>query len=69
MKLENKNATPTNEGLHQYSTGTNKKYDAPLFETLAIADDSGGRDPSTKVAIPSKQAVLDAKKWVDENRL
>jgi len=69
MKATKKNPIPTNQGLQQYSTGINQKYDAPLFETLAISDDSGGRDPATKAAIASDQAVSDAKKWVDENRL
>ena len=69
MKTEKKNPIPTNKGLQQYSTGINKKYDTPLFETLALADGSGGRDPATKAAIASEQAVADAKKWVDENRL
>jgi len=69
MKQKNRNAIPTNQGLQQYSTGINKKYDTPLFESLALTDDSKGRDPATKAAIPSDQAVRDAKKWVDENRL
>ena len=69
MKTENKSAIPTNQGLQQFSTGINKKYDTSLFETLALADDSAGRDPATKAAIASNQAVGDAKKWVDENRL
>ena len=64
-----KNAIPTNKGLQQYSTGINKKYDTPLFETLALADDANGHDPKTGAAIPSQDAILEAKKWVDENRL
>ena len=66
---KNKPSIPTNQGLQQHSQGINKKYDAPLFETLALADDSAGRDPAAKTAIASGQAVRDAKKWVDENRL
>ncbi|MCL2405435.1 MAG: DUF3787 domain-containing protein [Defluviitaleaceae bacterium] len=69
MKPKKNNPIPTNQGLQQYSTGVNQKYDTPLFETLALADDSGGHDPSTKAGIASDQAVADAKKWVDENRL
>ena len=69
MKPENNNAIPTNQGLQQHSTGINQKYDAPLFETLALADATEGRDAQTNVAIPSDMAVEHAKKWVDENRL
>ena len=69
MKSDKKNAIPTDKGLQQYSTGINQKYDTPLFSTLAIADDSAGRDPASKTAIASGQSVRDAKKWVDENRL
>ena len=69
MKTENKNAIPTNQGLQQYSTGINQKYDTPLFSTLALSDDAGGRDAATNVAIASDMAVEQAKKWVDENRL
>ena len=69
MKPTNKKAIPTNEGLQQYSTGSNAKYDTPLFSTLAMADDADGRDPDTNVAIPSDAAVMQGKKWVDENRL
>ena len=65
----NKNAIPTNKGLQQFSTGINKKYDTPLFETLALADDAGGHDSKTGAAIPSDEAIFQAKKWVDENRL
>ena len=66
---KNKSSIPTNQGLQQHSHGINQKYDSPLFETLALADDTAGRDPATKVAIASGRAVRDAKKWVDENRL
>ena len=69
MKPDNKNAIPTNQGLQQHSTGVNQKYDAPLFSTLVLTDETGGRDPATNVAIPSDMAVEQAKKWVDENRL
>ena len=69
MGASKDNQIPTNKGLQQYSTGINQKYDTPLFETLAIADSSGGRDADSKAAIASDQAVADAKKWVDENRL
>ena len=69
MKPNTKNPIPTNQGLQQFSTGINQKYETPLFETLALSDDSEGRDPDTKAAIPSDQAVAQAKKWVDENRL
>ena len=69
MKPGNKNAIPTNQGLQQYSTGINQKYDAPLFSTLVLADDAGGRDAATNVAIPSDMAVEQGKEWVDENRL
>ena len=69
MKSENKKAIPTNQGLQQYSTGINQKYDTPLFETLAMADGASGKDDKTNVAIPSDQAVMRGKKWVDENRL
>ena len=63
-----KEAIPTDRGLQQFSSGINKKYSAPLFETLALADDSS-RDPKTGISIPSDAAVAQAKKWVDENRL
>ena len=69
MKPEKNSQIPTDQGLQQYSTGINQKYDTPLFSTLAIADDSAGRAPDSKAAIASDQAVRDAKKWVDENRL
>ena len=64
-----KNPIPTNQGLQRHSSGINQKYDAPTFENLAISDDSEGRDPGTNAAIPSDQAVAQAKEWVDENRL
>ena len=67
--MKNKDSIPTNQGLQQYATGANKKFDVPVFETLALADDSVGRDPATNVGIASDQAVVRAKKWVDENRL
>ena len=41
----------------------------PLFGTLVLADDSWGRDPATKAAIPSDHAVEEGRKWVNENRL
>jgi len=69
MKQNKSEPIPTNKGLQQYSTGINQKYDTPLFETLALADGSAGRDQETKAAIASDQAVEQAKKWVDENRL
>ena len=69
MKSEDKNPIPTNQGLQRFSTGINKKYDAPMFETLAMADSSMGRDSETNVAIPSDIAVEQGKEWVDENRL
>jgi len=67
--MKPKNPIPTNQGLQQHSTGINQKYDAPLFETLALTDDALGHDPATNVAIPSDEAVEQAKEWVDENRL
>ena len=69
MKQQNKNAIPTNQGLQQFSTGVNEKYDTPMFETLALADGAHGRDAATNVAMPSDMAVEKAKEWVDENRL
>ena len=67
--MRKKGQFPINNGRQLLATGSNQKYDAPLFDTLAIADGSQGRDPSTNVAIPSDDAVLQAKKWVDDNRL
>jgi len=64
-----KNAIPTNQGLQRFSSGINKKYDTPVFETLALADDAGGHDPKTGAGIPSDDAIFAAKEWVDENRL
>ena len=64
-----KTPIPTDQGLQQHSSGINQMYDAPLFETLALADDSEGHDPATNIAIPSDEAVAQAKEWVDENRL
>jgi len=68
MEKDNKNVIPTNQGLQRYSTGVNEKYEAPLFDTLAILDETR-KDPETGVAIPSTAAIYDAKEWVDENRL
>ncbi|MCL2571853.1 MAG: DUF3787 domain-containing protein [Defluviitaleaceae bacterium] len=69
--MENKKNNPiaTDQGLQVHSTGINVKYDTPLFDTLAILDDSAGRDVDSNVAIPSELAVEQAKEWVDENRL
>ena len=69
MIPEIKNTIPTNQGLQRFSTGVNQKYDTPMFETLAMADNSKGREPETNVAIPSDLAVEQGKEWVDENRL
>jgi len=69
MKSDAKNQIPTNQGLQRYSTGVNQKYDASMFETLAMADSTMGRDPDTNVAIPSDIAIEQGKEWVDENRL
>jgi hypothetical protein len=59
---------PADQGLQRYSKGINKKYDASVFETLAILDNTEV-DPVTGVARPSDERVMDAKIWVDENRL
>jgi hypothetical protein len=47
---------------------TNKKYNASVFETLAILDDTH-TDPVTGAAVPSDEMVKQAKDWVDENEL
>ena len=65
----NKNPTiPANQGLQQCSTGINKKYHSPVFETLPITDNSI-TDPETGAALPSEENVRQAKMWVDENQL
>lgn len=66
--MANKTKIPANRGLQRFSTGVNKKYSAPVFQDLAILDDSS-LEPETNVVIPSVESVTDAKKWVDENRL
>lgn len=45
----------------------NKKKDyVPVFETLAILDESDST-PVTNISLPSEEAVKDAKDWVDNN--
>ena len=61
-------AINTHDGLQRFSTGINEKYDTPVFETLAITEDSH-KDPRTGAAIPTRESIADAKRWVDENRL
>ena len=39
----------------------------PLFQTLSIADVEKV-SPKSGTSIPSEQAVIDAKNWVDENQ-
>lgn len=47
-----------------------KKYENrshfPPYKTLALADKESV-DPDTNAGIPSEEAVLSAKKWVDHN--
>lgn len=38
----------------------------PVFETMAILDETEST-PVTNIAIPSEEAVKDAKDWVDHN--
>jgi len=62
--MENKNAIPTDKGLQQYAI-SNRDFETPLFETISLADGSGGIEPISKVAIPSTMAIEEAKSWVD----
>jgi len=62
--MDNKNAIPTNLGLQQFAI-SNKDFEKPLFESIAISDDSYGHDPHSNVAIPSHMAINEAKDWVD----
>jgi len=39
----------------------------PLFQTLSIADVEHV-SPESGTSIPSEQAVIDAKDWVDDNK-
>ena len=39
----------------------------PLFQTLSIADVEKV-SPESGTSIPSEQAVIDAKNWVDDNK-
>jgi len=39
----------------------------PLFQTLSIADVEHV-SPESGTSIPSEQAVIDAKNWVDDNQ-
>jgi len=66
--MKDKKSIPADQGLQRHSTGVNEKYDTPVFETLAILDETG-RDADTNVAVPSEDAIEQAKGWVDENRL
>jgi hypothetical protein len=70
MNVENKKTPeiPADRGLSGYSEGIGKKYASPVFETLAILDNTT-RDPVTGVSLPSEESVTQAKEWVDENRL
>jgi len=65
---EEKPEIPADKGLSGLSTGVNKKYDIPVFETLAVL---GGvsHEQASGVTIPQEENVEQAKKWVDENRL
>ena len=46
----------------------NKKHPHnPTFETLAILDRTH-TEPVTNVSMPSEQAIIDAKDWVDYNK-
>ena len=60
MDPENESRIPVKPDPHVHS--------APVFETLAILDDTQ-IDPETRVPIPSEAAIMQAKGWVDENRL
>jgi|GEM_PF-2285292 len=44
-----------------------KRIQNPTFETLAILDRTH-TEPGTNVSVPSEQAVVDAKAWVDYNK-
>ena len=64
MYADSNKAMPTNQGLQQFSSGINTKYDAYVFETLPITDNTH-KDPESGVPIPSAMAVDEAKDWVD----
>lgn len=68
MSSQQNNKIPADRGLQRFSTGINKQYNASVFETLAILDDTDP-EPDTHAARPSEQRVVDAKHWVDENEL
>lgn len=44
-----------------------KTHIVPEFETLAILDKKK-TTPKANVTIPSREAVIDAKEWVEENQ-
>ena len=39
----------------------------PLFQTFSLADVEQ-TSPESSTSIPSEQAVIDAKEWVDDNK-
>ena len=42
--------------------------ETPLFEGTPMADDTGGRDKKTNVAIPSDGALEELKDWMEEGK-
>ena len=65
MDSKNK-AMPTNQGLQRFAAGLERKNETPVFDSLAIVDDSKGHDAKTGVPIPSAMAIDAAKEWVEE---
>ena len=63
--MENNNAIPTNMGLQQFAI-SNSDFEKPLFESIALSDDSYGHEPHSNIAIPSPMAIDEAKNWVDD---
>ena len=47
----------------------NRKEETPLFEGTAMADDTGGRDEKTNVAMPSDGATEELKDWMEQGKL
>ncbi|MCL2840583.1 MAG: DUF3787 domain-containing protein [Defluviitaleaceae bacterium] len=67
--MNNKNEIPTNKGLQKFATST-RDFNAPLFESISIADDSEGHMPKSNIAIPSTMAIEEAKDFIDnKNKL
>jgi len=44
---------------------TSRDFETSLFETVPFANDDKGRNPKSKVAIPSEMSIESAKNWVD----